>query len=132
MRQNIIHSIDGQNHICIGTIVYCLVKHHINQLSFKIGNVLLVLKLLHITNGELRHEEIFVWKFWLTADLLRENYFSRFLKEGHFQLFLVACPNHVVTFNLISNLVTDYIQKRRGQALLFSFEYNLLPSLISK
>ena len=24
-----------------------------------------------------------------------------------------------------------YIQKRRGQALLFSFEYNLLPNLIS-
>ena len=32
---------------------------------------------------------------------------------------------------LISILVTDYIQKRRGQALLFSFEYNLLPNLIS-
>ena len=31
----------------------------------------------------------------------------------------------------ISSLVTDYIQKRRGQALLFSFEYNLLPNLIS-
>ena len=29
--------------------------------------------------------------------------------------------------NLISILVTYYIQKRRGQALLFSFEYNLLP-----
>ena len=27
--------------------------------------------------------------------------------------------------NLISILVTDDIQKRRGQALLFSFEYNL-------
>jgi hypothetical protein len=38
--------------------------------------------------------------------------------------------------NLISILVTDYIKKRRGQALLsspllFSFEYNLLPNLIS-
>ena len=33
--------------------------------------------------------------------------------------------------NLISILVTDYIQKRRGQALLFSFEYDLLPKLIS-
>ena len=33
--------------------------------------------------------------------------------------------------NLISILVTDYIQKRRGQALHFSFEYNLLPILIS-
>ena len=28
-------------------------------------------------------------------------------------------------------LATDYIQKRRDQALLFSFEYNLLPNLIS-
>ena len=42
------------------------------------------------------------------------------------------CPIHVVTFTLISILVTDYIQKRRGQALLFSFEYNLSPNLISK
>ena len=33
--------------------------------------------------------------------------------------------------NLISILVTDYIQKRRGLALLFSFGYNLLPTLIS-
>ena len=30
--------------------------------------------------------------------------------------------------NLISILVTDYIQKKRGQALLFSFKYNLLPN----
>ena len=40
------------------------------------------------------------------------------------------CLVHVVTFTLISILVTDYIQKRRGQALVFSFEYNLLPNLI--
>ena len=33
--------------------------------------------------------------------------------------------------NLISILVTDHIQKRRGQAFLFSFEYNLLANLIS-
>ena len=32
---------------------------------------------------------------------------------------------------LMSILVADYIQKRIGQALLFSFEYNLLPNLIS-
>ena len=38
----------------------------------------------------------------------------------------------VVTFTLISNLVTDYIQKRTGKALLSSFEYNLSPNLISK
>ena len=31
---------------------------------------------------------------------------------------------------LISILVTDYIHKRRGQALLLCFEYNLLPNLI--
>ena len=33
--------------------------------------------------------------------------------------------------SMLSILATDYIQKRRGQALLFSFEYNLLPNLIS-
>ena len=33
--------------------------------------------------------------------------------------------------NLISNLVTDYIQKRRGEPGLFSFEYNLLQKMIS-
>ena len=33
--------------------------------------------------------------------------------------------------HLISILVTNYIQKRRDQALLFSFEYNLLPNFIS-
>ena len=32
-------------------------------------------------------------------------------------------PVQVVTFTLISILVTDYIQNRRGQALLFSFIY---------
>ena len=42
------------------------------------------------------------------------------------------CPIHVVTFTLISHLATDFIQKRRSQALLFSFMYNLSPSLISK
>ena len=42
------------------------------------------------------------------------------------------CPIHVITFTLISNLVTDYIQKRRGEPGLFSFEYNLSPNLISK
>ena len=42
------------------------------------------------------------------------------------------CPVHVVTFTLISILATDYIQKRTGKALLFSFEYNLSPNLISK
>ena len=45
---------------------------------------------------------------------------------------LNKCPIHVVTFTLISNLATDYIQKRRGEPGLFSFEYNLSPKLISK
>jgi hypothetical protein len=36
-----------------------------------------------------------------------------------------------VVKNLISNLVTDYIQKKREEPGLFSFEYNLLPKLIS-
>ena len=44
----------------------------------------------------------------------------------------VLCPIHVVTFTLISNLTTDYIQKRRGESGLFSLEYNLSPNLISK
>ena len=48
------------------------------------------------------------------------------INESHF------CPIHVVTFTLISNLATDYIQKRRGEHGLFSFEYNLSPNLISK
>ena len=44
----------------------------------------------------------------------------------------LLCPIHVVTYTLISNLSTDYIQKRRGEPGLFSFEYNLSPNLISK
>ena len=35
---------------------------------------------------------------------------------------VLLCPIHVVTFTLISNLATDYIQKRRGEPGLFSFE----------
>ena len=34
-----------------------------------------------------------------------------------------CCPIHVVLIDLISNLVTDYIQKRRGEPGLFSFEH---------
>jgi hypothetical protein len=34
----------------------------------------------------------------------------------------VDCPIHVVTFTLISNLVADYIQKRRGESGLFSYQ----------
>ena len=39
---------------------------------------------------------------------------------------------HLVTLTLISNLATDYIQKRRGQALLFSFEYNHVAKFDNK
>ena len=71
-------------------------------------------------------------------------FFGRQLLEGDSQNLRLAendnfgvkfrplCPIHVVTFTLISILATDYIQKRRGQALLFSFEYNLSPNLITK
>ena len=41
------------------------------------------------------------------------------------------CLFHVMHKKFISILVTHYIQKRRGQALPFSLEYNLLPNLIS-
>ena len=48
-------------------------------------------------------------------------------------LLQYLCPIHVITFNLISILVTNYVQIRRRKVLLFSFEYNnLLPNLISK
>ena len=33
--------------------------------------------------------------------------------------------------NLLTTLVTDYVQKRRGQALLLSFEHNLLSKLLT-
>ena len=46
------------------------------------------------------------------------------MPQTNFQCRL-SCPIHVVTFTLISTLATDYIQKRRGQALLFSFWYYL-------
>ena len=31
----------------------------------------------------------------------------------------IYCPIHVVTFTLLSNLATNYIQKRTGHTLLF-------------
>ena len=36
------------------------------------------------------------------------------------QQLIDQCPLHVFTFTLISNLATDYIQKRRGEPSLFS------------
>ena len=41
------------------------------------------------------------------------------MKSQQSQLIQKYCPIHVVTFTLISNLVTDYIQKRRGESGLF-------------
>ena len=62
--------------------------------------------------------------------------FQMFALAYHFRISIYdaqyLCPIHVVTFTLISNLATDYIQKRRGDPGLFSFEYNLSPNLISK
>ena len=46
-------------------------------------------------------------------------------------LICTLMPYPCSHFTLISNLVTDYIQKRRGEPCLFSFEYNLLPKLIT-
>ena len=36
---------------------------------------------------------------------------------------ILICPIHVVTFTLISILVTDYIQKRRGQARHYNLRF---------
>ena len=49
-------------------------------------------------------------------------------------MYIHNCKANYIPFsseNFISILVTDYVQKRRGQAILFSFEYNMLPNLIS-
>ena len=52
-------------------------------------------------------------------DKTLEGFWDFLTVVKHFNLCLV----HVVHRNLISILVTDYIQKRRGQALLFSSHY---------
>ena len=57
---------------------------------------------------------------------LLNTYFSFVLPPLILLAFLV------VTFTLTSILATDYIQRRRGQALLFSFEHDLSPNQISK
>ena len=56
-----------------------------------------------------------------TLFIFGRSYFIRALQNTS----PAYCPIHVVTFTLISILATDNIQKRRDQALLFSFEYNL-------
>ena len=69
-----------------------------------------------------------MWNFVCTKNLA--TYFET--NSVHDTFTTNALSMYIVTFTLISILVTDYIQKRRGQALLFSFEYNLSPNLISK
>ena len=73
-------------------------------------------------------------------DLSYTSFFIPQMRQSSYSLFSFLvysvnnthlCPIHVVSFTLISNLATDYIQKRRGQAFLFSFEFNLSPNLIS-
>ena len=51
-------------------------------------------------------------------------------KIKQFLSFNVSATPHYITGPLC--LVADYIQKRRGEPGLFSFEYNLLPNLMSK
>ena len=74
-------------------------------------------------------------KMSMTKSVLLKWYFSTTTKNRKIRIIFDIenwfwCLVHVVHKHLISILVTDYIQKRRGQALLFSFEYNLLPNLI--
>ena len=40
-------------------------------------------------------------------------------------------PDPSSSKNILATLVTDYIPKRRGELGLFSFEYNLLPKLLT-
>ena len=72
-------------------------------------------------------EKYFGWlfNFELGRKLLVPKVLTYFFKE--YKLMPYPCSGE----NLISNLVTDYIQKRRGEPGLFSFEYNLLPKLTS-
>ena len=67
-----------------------------------------------------------------TSNALKLDLYKQTTKIMRLCAFTILCPIHVVTFTLISNLATDYIQKRRGEPGLFSFEYNLSLKLISK
>ena len=86
---------------------------------------LLLHTLLYVSTWVVFEFETLALEFWchLAAKL------KKWKPDLHFR---ALCPIHVVTCTLISNLVTDYIQKRRGEPGLFSFEFNLLPKLISK
>ena len=58
------------------------------------------------------------WNFNIYKALKKKEYFFELHQNltSFSQLPVVLCPIHLVTFTLISILVTDYIQKRRGQA----------------
>ena len=71
--------------------------------------------------------------FLLISNLINKLCLHQFVSEilcSDLFVSVVLCPIHVLTFKLISNLATEYIQKRRGEPGLFSFEYNLSPKLI--
>ena len=79
---------------------------------------LLLHTLLYVSTWVVFEFETLALEFWchLAAKL------KKWKPDLHFR---ALCPIHVVTCTLISNLVTDYIQKRRGEPGLFFFEYNL-------
>ena len=56
------------------------------------------------------------WNFNIYKALKKKEYFFELHQNltSFSQLPVVLCPIHLVTFTLISILVTDYIQKRRG------------------
>ena len=73
-----------------------------------------------------------LWVKFMIRGLYIFSMIWKFAKDHNPPNFWPYCPIHVVTFTLISNLATNYIQKRRGEPGMFSFEYNLSPNLISK
>ena len=103
----------------------------------KICNLINILNLFTVYLAELCHYHVLQLRFEPPKkNWVDDTYFEYYWTNTHFKAWAIyvcpLCPIHVVTFTLISNLATDYIQKRRGEPGLFSFEYNLLPNLISK
>ena len=80
----------------------------------------------------------------MALELITFNHLSCSLVQQHWELELVnesqlgevqmirpkyerkLMPDSCSDKNLLTSLVTDYIQKRKGEPRLFSFEYNLL------
>ena len=63
-------------------------------------------------------------KFWMAGFLVIPKVYA--VIESPFRKKIIAGGLNllpVLVKNLISSSVKDYIQKRRGQAILFSFEY---------